>query len=130
MPLAQHEGRRLRILFVVTEDWYFWVHWANLAKAVQDAGFDVLVATRVREHGERITAEGFHLLPLTLSRRSLNPLREVFAVLELARLYRRERPDLIHHVALKPIFYGSIAARLSGIGAVVNAFPGLGSIFI
>src|SRR4030095_16878971 len=41
-------------------------------------------------------------------------------------LYRRERPDIVHHVAVKPVVFGGIAARLSGARSQVNAIAGLG----
>lgn len=120
-----------KILFLVTEDWYFWSHRLPLARAARDSGYEVSVATRVDGFGERIRAEGFKLHPLLhLRRRSKNPLRELLALGELVRLYRRERPDLVHHVALKPVIYGSMAARLARIQSVVNAFAGLGFVFI
>ena len=58
-----------KLLFVVTEDWYFVSHRLPLALAAQKAGFDVVVATREGEHGERIRAEGIRLIPCHLSRR-------------------------------------------------------------
>ena len=119
-----------RLLLLVTEDWYFWSHRADLARAARDAGFEVLLATRVSNYGERIAQEGFTLLPIRLLRRGRNPLGELLAVQELVRLYRTERPDIVHHVAMKPIVYGSLAARLARIPYVVNAFAGLGYAYI
>lgn len=120
---------RPRLLFLVTEDWYFWSHRLDLARAARDAGFDVSIATRVTEHGERIRREGFRLHPLRLERRSRLPLADLTALLEIIRLYRREQPQLVHQVAMKPILYGSLAAWVAGIPAVVNAFAGLGYAF-
>ncbi len=120
---------RPRLLLLITEDWYFWSHRLDVARAARDAGFDVMIATRVTDHGERIQREGFRLFPISLVRQSRNPFVELAAVLELVRLYRRERPAIVHHVALKPILYGSLAAWISGIPAVVNAFAGLGYAF-
>lgn len=117
---------RPRILFLVTEDWYFRLHWMGLARAARDAGFEVLLAMRVQEHGQEIRQQGFKLFPIRLLRRSLNPIRESTAILELAQLYRSENPDIVYHVAIKPILYGSVAARLAGIPHVINVFAGLG----
>ena len=121
---------RPRILFLITEDWYFWSHRLDLARAAKHAGLEVLIATRVQDHGTRIEKEGFGLVPIRMRRRSRQPLRELLAIIELIRLYRREQPDLVHHVGMKPMLYGSIAARLAGVPAVVNAFAGLGYAFI
>lgn len=120
---------RTKLLFVVTEDWYFWSHRLPMARAAMDAGFEVAVAARVTAHRERIEALGIRVLPLRLDRRSANPLAESRAVTELFRLYRRERPDIVHHVAMKPVLYGSLAARMAGVGAVVNAMAGMGFVF-
>lgn len=117
---------RPSILFLVTEDWYFQLHWIGLAQATRDAGFEVLLAMRVQEHGQQISRQGFRLFPIGLLRRSLNPIREFLAVLELVRLYRSEKPDIVYHIAAKPILYGSLAAHLAGIRQVINVFAGLG----
>jgi hypothetical protein len=117
------------LLFVVTEDWFFCLHRLSLAVAAKRAGFEVSVATRVAEHGQVIESAGLRLIPLRLSRRSRNPLTEARLIADLVSLYRRERPDIVHHVAMKPVIYGSLAARLTGRRAVVNALTGLGFLF-
>lgn len=115
-----------KLLFVVTEDWYFVTHRLPLAVAAQAAGFDVAVATREGRQADVIRNAGIRLIPFTLSRRGGNPLREVMA---LWRLYRREQPDLVHHVALKPVMFGALAAWLARVPAQVNAVAGLGWFF-
>lgn len=117
------------LLFVVTEDWFFCLHRLSLAVAAKRAGFEVSVATRVAEHGAVIESAGLRLIPLRLSRRSRNPLTEARLIADLVGLYRRERPDIVHHVAMKPVIYGSLAARLTGRRAVINALTGLGFLF-
>ncbi len=117
------------LLFLITEDWTFWLHRLSTARAAADAGWDVVVATRVTAHGDKIRGEGFRLIPIGMRRRSLVPWRELATIFELIRLYRRERPDLVHHVAMKPVIYGSLAAWIAGLPAVVNALTGMGYVF-
>lgn len=118
-----------RILFFVTEDWYFCSHRLPLAVAASQKGYDVAVVTRVRNHGEIIKAAGIRLIPMELSRGGRNPLTEWLTIWRFYRICRREKPDLVHNVALKPVLYGSIAARLAGVPHIVNALAGLGHIF-
>lgn len=118
-----------RLLFLITEDWYFWSHRLDLARAARDAGFDVTIATRVTDHGGQIQGEGFRLVPISLFRRSRNILRELGAIMELIHVYRRIQPHLVHHVAMKPILYGSVAAWVARVPVVINAFAGLGYLF-
>ncbi|HEV2185817.1 MAG TPA: glycosyltransferase family 4 protein [Stellaceae bacterium] len=120
-----------KLLFLVTEDWYFCSHRLPVARAARDAGFAVAVATRVREHGEAIQAEGFSLHPLRWRRRGSGVLGHLRALSEIVSLYRAEKPDLLYHVALKPVLFGGIAARLAFRAgrrpALVSAVMGLGA---
>ncbi len=121
---------RPKILYLVTEDWYFCANRLPLARAARDAGADIVVATRAGRHGEVIRREGFRLVPLSWRRGGAHPLGEAAAIVEIARLYRRERPDLLHHIALKPAIHGAIAAVLAGAPPSVTTLTGLGAIFI
>jgi glycosyltransferase involved in cell wall biosynthesis len=117
---------RPKILFVVAEDWYFWSHRRPIAAAALQNGYDVFVATRVGNCGEKIIEAGFRLLPLRLNRSSYSFFHELRTVSELRSIYRREKPDIIHHIALKPILYGSMAVLGNRRVQVINAFAGLG----
>jgi glycosyltransferase involved in cell wall biosynthesis len=120
-----------KLLFLVTEDWYFCSHRLPVARAARDAGFAVTVATRVRAHGGQIRGEGFALHPLTWKRRGDGVAGHRRALAEIVRLYRAEQPDILYHVALKPALFGGLAARLAfrrrERPAVVSAVMGLGS---
>jgi glycosyltransferase involved in cell wall biosynthesis len=120
------EPSRPILLFVVTEDWYFVSHRLVLARAAVRAGYRVVVATRVKAHGDVIAEAGCELWPLPWRRRGDGVLGHVSALRGLVGLYRHLRPDVVHHVALKPVVFGGIAARLSGTVGTVNAIAGLG----
>ncbi len=122
-----HASRQL--LFVVTEDWYFVSHRLSLARAALAAGYRVSVATRVREHRSRIHEAGVDIIDVDFRRGGLNPLHDLRVLFALVALYRRLEPDLVHHVALKPVVLGSFAARWIRKTAVVNALGGLGFVF-
>ena len=122
--------KKLTILFLVTDDWFFLMHRKALALAAQAAGLRVLVATAPGPKVKEIEALGFTHFPLKMRRASRNPLREMIGLLDLIKLYRRLQPDIVHQVSIKPIIYGSLAARIVRISAVVNAVTGLGFVFI
>ncbi len=121
--------RRPKLLYLVSEDWYFVSHRLPLAVAAKQAGYDVAVATRVAHHGEMIKDAGLRLIPISLKRSSLNPVHELRTLSELAALFASEAPDLVHNVAVKPVIYGARAARKAGVKGVVNALMGLGWVF-
>ena len=118
-----------RLLFVVTEAWYFRSHRRGLALAAKAAGWEVHIATRVNGTNDLFLDEGFVVHQLDWSRTNAGLQGGVTAVFALRRIMRRVQPDIVHNVALKPIVLGSIAARLAGRTCVLNAVAGLGFAF-
>jgi glycosyltransferase involved in cell wall biosynthesis len=116
------------LVYLVTEDWYFVSHRLPMALAAQRAGYQVHVATRVKAHRAEIEAHGFTLHPLDWQRGSTNPLNVISIVWQVRDLYRRLKPDIVHHVALQPSVIGSIAAAGFPV-ARVNALAGMGFVF-
>lgn len=121
--------RKPKLLYFVSEDWYFCSHRLDLALEAKAAGYDVVVVTRVRDSGQHIREAGLRVLPFEMSRSGLNPVAEMRVLARLVAVYRRERPDIVHHVAMKPVLYGTMAARLCGVGGIVNALAGMGWLF-
>jgi glycosyltransferase involved in cell wall biosynthesis len=70
-----------------------------------------------------------HLRSVPFSRKGTNPFAELRTIAAYFRLYRRERPDLVHHFTIKPVIYGTLAARLAGVPRIVNSITGLGYVF-
>ena len=114
-----------RILYVVTEDWYFLSHRLPMARAARDAGFEVHVATRVVDGAAAIKAEGFVLHPVPFVRGRLSPLCTIAAIRALRRVHRVVAPALTHHVSMQAAVLGSIAALGRPVRSI-NALTGLG----
>jgi glycosyltransferase involved in cell wall biosynthesis len=122
--------RRPRVLFVLANDWYFYWHRLVLAERIAAAGYDVHVATPSGRFCDPIITAGIPHHPIEIDRQGLNPLSDAATIKRLANVYRELRPDLVHHVAVKPIIYGTIAAKISGVPAIVNAMAGTGYLFV
>jgi glycosyltransferase involved in cell wall biosynthesis len=114
------------LLFLVTEDWFFASHFLPMARQARAMGLDVVVVTRVRDHREVIEATGARVMPLEAERKSLNPLAVVRQLAALARILKKEKPAILHCIALRPILVGGIAARLAGVRNRVYALTGFG----
>lgn len=117
--------RKPRLLFVATEDWYFHLHFLSWGRAARDKGFDVVVAARVNTHREQIEKEGFKLIPIPFIRRSKNVLHELLTLYEIMKIYRRERPDIVLNIGIKPVLYGTWASKLARIPIVINLLAGI-----
>lgn len=119
-----------KLLIVVSSAKFFLSHRLPLAKAAQAAGYEVHIATSSSTLNGEITANELLHHCISIDRGGLNPFRDIISIFSLYRLYRHIQPDVVHLVAIKPILYGGIAARLAGVPSVVNTISGLGYIFI
>jgi glycosyltransferase involved in cell wall biosynthesis len=119
----------LKVLLFANTEWYLYNFRRSLAGALRDAGHEVLLVSPDGPYGEKLRELGHRWEPAPMVRRSLNPLREYGLVQWLRRLIEREQVDLVHGFTIKPAVYGSIAARLAGVPARVNAVAGMGYVF-
>jgi glycosyltransferase involved in cell wall biosynthesis len=117
-----------RLLYVTAEDWAFLSHRLPMARAARDAGFEIHVATRVRNGAAAIEAERFILHPVPFARGSLSPLAALATIAALRRVHRTVAPNITHRVALQTCVLGMIAT-LGSRTPSVNAFIGLGYSF-
>ncbi|GFO82721.1 MAG: hypothetical protein A49_23480 [Methyloceanibacter sp.] len=119
-----------RILYVVTEDWYFLSHRLPMARAAKEAGYEVHVAARMTGGLAAIEREGFVPHPLKWSRGSISARDSLAAVLQLRALFREVKPALVHNVALKPVLLGTMAGLGMNDIAIVNSLTGMGALFV
>jgi glycosyltransferase involved in cell wall biosynthesis len=118
------------IIYFVSEDWYFCSHRLSIARKALAEGFKVVVVTRVSKHRDVIKSEGFELAPIEVKRGGMNIFSEFKTLFVLYSYYKKYKPDVVHHVAIKPVIYGTLIARLIGSIKIVNAMAGLGFVFI
>lgn len=128
MTRSDVPGRKI-VLFANT-DWYLYNFRRTLALALQSQGYEPLLMSPSGPYGSRLRALGLRWEPVPMDRRSLNPLRETKLLAWLVSLFRRERPALVHGFTIKCAVYGSLAARVAGVPARVNAVAGMGYVFI
>ncbi|MDX1519687.1 MAG: glycosyltransferase family 4 protein [Gammaproteobacteria bacterium] len=126
-------GVKPSLLFLVTEDWYFMSHRAELARAAVEAGFDVSLVTQVSRHEAEIRDMGIALYPVVFPRSFRRPWQDIRTLTGTCKALRAASPDIVHHVSLKPIVIGSLLHKTGPCAgnkpAVINAFTGLGYVF-
>ncbi len=120
-----------RLLYLVNIPRFFLTHRLPLAQAARAAGYEVHVATSQfdRDNVARIRAAGLTHHNLPLQQHGTSPLNELRALRSILALYRELQPDLAHHITVKALLYGGLAARLRSVPAVVNTVSGLGYVF-
>ena len=120
----------LKILFFVTEDWFVCSHWLPLIEGSKNAGFEVVVVTQVNKHSDEIRQHGARVVHFGVSRRGANIFVELGTIIRLMKIYREEQPDIVHHIAMKPMLYGSLVSHLLRVPHTVNWVAGMGWVFV
>ncbi|MBQ8097082.1 MAG: glycosyltransferase family 4 protein [Prevotella sp.] len=118
-----------KLFIIVNVDWFFLSHRKDVAIAAQLAGWDVTVVTADTGKLKDIEAIGLKTIDLPMSRSGMNLQEELGTLNFLSKLYKRERPDVVHHVGMKTILWGTLAAKFAKVHGVVNAVSGLGGFF-
>ena len=125
--LVAHDRRK--VLFVVNDAGFFRSHRLRLAQEARRRGYEAVVACGESTGENALEEFGIRYRVFHLSRSGLNPLRDLKTFFALLRIYRDEAPDIVHHVTIKPVIYGTLASRFARVPAVVNAIPGMGFVF-
>ncbi len=116
---------RQRVVLVSNTGWNILNFRMNLATSLIDRGYDVHAVGTSDGCDDEIRRAGVTWHDWGLTRRSINPLSELDAMRSLDSVYRRIKPDLVHHFTVKPVLYGTTVARMRKIPAVVNSVTGL-----
>ena len=116
---------RPRVAHVATIDLSLRFLLLDQMKAQRDAGFDVSGISAPGPWTDHLEQEGIRHIPWQGATRSWSLAADARAALELARILRRERFDIVHTHNTKPGIVGRVAARLVGVPCVVNTVHGL-----
>ena len=131
-PLADMSGplSGRRVVLVINDVRWFFSHRQALGERLRDMGAEVIVAAPPHELASGVESAGFRFEPVGVHRGFRGLRSEFLGILSLFRLYRSTRPALVHHVTVKPVLYGSLAARAARVPAVVNLVAGMGYLFM
>ena len=118
-----------KILLSANTDWYLFNFRISLAEFLRSHGMEVVFVCPSGRFITEVQARGFRWIQWEVGRKTLNPLGELISFLKLFRIYREEKPLLVHHHTIKPVLYGTLAARLARIQGIVNSITGMGYVF-
>lgn len=120
-----------KIFIVVNVDWFFLSHRLHLAIELKNQGNDVYILTRDTGFKDEILKHNLKFINIPFDRSGTNLIFELKLLYTLFKTYKLHKPDLIHHVTIKPNIYGSIILRfIKKRIKIVNAISGLGYNFI
>lgn len=118
-----------KLFIVVNQDWFFLSHRLPIGIAAKKSGYDVTVVCEDTGVSSKIRDAGLKTVNLPINKAGTNIKDEIRTFSFLYKLFRNERPDIVHLVGLKTMLWGSLACRLAGVRAMVSAVCGLGVLF-
>lgn len=118
-----------KILLVVNEDRFFLSHRKDVALAARQQGYEFTVVCKDTGQRQDVEALGIPMIELPINPTGTNIKEELKTLFFLLKLYRKEKPDIVHHVGIKTILWGALAAKWTSVSCVVNAICGLGILF-
>lgn len=119
-----------KIIYFISEDWVFLNHRFDLAKKIISSGFKLSLITKVSNYKKEIEEKKINVINLKTERGSLNIRKSLKDIYKIFKIYKKLKPDIVHHFGIRQIVHGNIAARLAGIKKSYNSITGLGSVFI
>lgn len=93
------------------------------------AGLEVAAAVPTADYLPEIEELGIRIYPVEMGRTGINPFHDLRYLLALLKLLRQARPKVVFGYTIKPVIYGSLAARLAGVPRIYSMITGLGHVF-
>ena len=119
----------MKIIFSSNVSWSIYNFRKDLLKTLYDKGHEIYTVSSRDKYADKLIKLGFIFKEVNINNNSKNPFTDIKLLYQYVKLYKKIRPDIICHNAIKPNIYGTIAAKLLGI-PVINNISGLGTLFI
>lgn len=124
--------KTIKLVILINNLSFFCSHRLPIAEAAINKSFDVVVG--YGELGDAdpkiLEQKGIKTSFVPMKRGSINFLKDIKSLFKIWFFFKREKPDIVHLVTVKPYLYGGIIARLLSVPCLVSAVSGLGSLFI
>lgn len=79
-----------------------------------------------KESRDSVNALGAIPVDYVLSRTGMNPFKDIRTIISLFKSLSQIRPDVVYSFFMKPVIYGSLAAKMTGVSNICSMIEGLG----
>lgn len=119
----------MKIAIVLNTSWNIYNFRLGLIRSLLNHGHEVTAVAPFDDYSSKLVDLGCKYQKVTMDSRGANPIKDMGLTIELFKIYRRIKPDVILHFTIKPNIYGTFAARFLKI-PVINNVCGLGTVFL
>ena len=120
-------ARRRHVALVTNTGWSMVRYRGELISGLLERGWRVsAIAAFSDKDLAHLRGLGVAPVRLEVEAAGQSPLADLGYLARLVRTLRSMRPDLVHNFSVKPVIYGSLAAKLVGTPGIVNSVTGGG----
>lgn len=101
----------------------------DLIKELKSKGYEVIVTGPNNDGIDKIEELGVRFEKIQLDKTGINVVADLKYTIKLWKLFKNEKPDVTLGYTIKPVIYGSIAARLAGVKKINSMITGVGYVF-
>jgi glycosyltransferase involved in cell wall biosynthesis len=101
----------------------------DLIRDMRALGLEVAAAVPTADYLPEVEELGITIYPVEMGRTGINPMHDLKYLLALRTLLSRARPRVVFAYTIKPVVYGSLAAKLAGVPRIYSMITGLGHVY-
>ncbi|MBV6517697.1 MAG: hypothetical protein DCC43_00500 [Candidatus Brocadia sp.] len=125
-----NEDMKKKALFVANTGFALFNHRLQLMRLLSNAGWSVVaIANDESDYIHKFSKMGIKFINVNIDHKGMNPLTDAAIVWRLKSIYKHESPVLVHHFTIKPVIFGSLAAKWAKVPVIINSITGLGYAF-
>lgn len=122
-------AKKKKIIFIANSSWYIFNFRLPLLFEIKKL-YEIIIIAPKDKYTKILRSHGFTFYEWDLNRKSISIFSEIKAILSLSLKIKKLKPDLIHNYNIKPIIYGTLAARINKTEHIINSITGLGNLFL
>ncbi len=117
------------VCFVYNTSQYLYKFRLQLMLDMKDRGFIIYAIAPVDKYSTYFEENNINFIPIKVDRKGMSLLKDLWLFFQLRKIYKNINPHIVHHFTIKPVIFGSIAARTTHVKRIINSITGLGHTF-
>lgn len=119
----------MKLMFVANKLWDVYIFRGGVIKSLVEAGNEVIIVAPDDGRVDIKKELGARVIDIDVDKRGINPIKDLKMMIELYKIYKKERVNLIFHYTIKLNIFGTIAAKLAKTKSIA-VLTGLGYSFV
>lgn len=117
------------IVMIGNTSWSMLRFRGDLVKRLSSEGHRIVIVAPKDEYSSQFSGLGAEYVSVPVNRKGINPFSDLLYLVRLIRVLLKIRPEIALCYTIKPILYGVLASKISGVPVRLAITTGLGNVF-